>query len=82
MHEDNDILGMFAPEQAGQYNFYTSPQCFALLGCAVGTFLTFYGVVRIFYPDRPTVDRGYEGGLDRELGGSGALIARTADGID
>ena len=71
VHEDNDILGMFAPEE---YNFYTIPQCFALVGTAVATFLAFWGVVYIYYPDRPTVDRGYEGGLDRELGGRGALI--------
>lgn len=62
---------MFAPEE---YNFYTIPQCFALVGVAIGTFLTFWGVVYMYYPDRPTVDRGYEGGLDRELGGHGALI--------
>jgi len=79
VHEDNDILGMFAPEQ---YNFYTSPQCFALLGCAVGAFLTAFGVVYLNYPDMPAVKRGYEGGLDRELGGKGALLARSEDGID
>lgn len=70
MHEDNDILGMFAPEE---YNFYTSPQCFALVGCAVAAFLTFFGTVRLFYPDMVAVHRGFEGGLDRELGGKGAL---------
>ena len=84
VHEDNDILGMFAPEE---YNFYTSPQCFALVGCAVAAFCTFFGTVYLFYPDRVAVDRGFEGGLDRELGGKGALpvsllpfaFAREAD---
>ncbi|KAL9100273.1 MAG: hypothetical protein Q9163_004333 [Psora crenata] len=79
VHEDNDILGMFSPEE---YNFYTPAQCFALLGCSVAVFLGFLGVVRLYYPDRPVVDRGYEGGLDRELGGEGALWARSEDGID
>lgn len=62
---------MFAPEE---YNFYSTPQAFALFGCAVATFLTAWGVIYLYYPDRPTVDKGYEGGLDRELGGRGALI--------
>ncbi|KAL9636145.1 MAG: hypothetical protein Q9164_003001 [Protoblastenia rupestris] len=79
VHEDNDILGMFSPED---YNFYTSAQCFGMLGCAVAVFLGFLGIVRLTYPDRPAVDRGYEGGLDRELGGKGALLVRSEDGID
>ena len=70
VHEDNDILGMFAPEE---YNHYTSPQCFALMGCSVLGFLAVFGTVYMFYPDRVSVSRGYEGGLDRELGGPGAL---------
>lgn len=79
VHEDNDILGMFTPED---YNFYTSPQCFGLIGCFVAVFVGFLGVVRMNYPDRVAVDRGYEGGLDRELGGEGAVLARVEDGID
>ena len=63
-------MGLFAPEH---YDFYTSPQCFALLGCAIGGFLTVWGTVYMFYPDRVAVDRGYEGGLDLELGGEGTL---------
>lgn len=70
VHEDNDILGMFSPED---YNFYTSAQCFGLIGCFVATFLGMCAVVRASYPDRPTVERGFPGGLDRELGGEGAL---------
>lgn len=79
MHEDNDILGMFAPEV---YTFYTTPQCFAMIGCFVAVFLTMCGAVRMTYLDKPAVDRGLEGGLDRELGGEGALHARSEDGID
>ena len=79
VHEDNDILGMFSPED---YNFYTSPQCFALIGCFIAVFAGVLGVVRLNYPDRITVDRGYEGGLDKELGGEGAVWVRSQDGID
>jgi hypothetical protein len=31
------------------------------------------GVVRQFYPDKPGVPRTFPGGLDRELGGPGAV---------
>ncbi|KAG8533710.1 uncharacterized protein KY384_001451 [Bacidia gigantensis] len=79
VHEDNDILGMFSPED---YNFYTAPQTFGLLGCFVATFVGACMVVKRFYPDKVAVDRGYEGGLDRELGGPGAVWARTEDGVD
>ena len=70
---------MFSPED---YNFYTPAQCFSLIGCFVAVFVGLMGVVKMTYPDRPAVDRGYEGGLDRELGGKGALLARVEDGID
>ena len=79
MHEDNDILGMFSPED---YNFYTPAQCFGLIGCFVAVFVSFLGVVKAYYPEKPAVDRGFEDGLDRELGGEGALLARAEDGID
>ena len=79
MQEDNDILGMFTPED---YNFYTAPQAFGLIGCFVAAFLGLCMTVRRYYPDRVAVDRGFEGGLDRELGGPGALLVRTEDGLD
>lgn len=34
----------------------------------------FVGVVSLCYPDKPSVHRGFEGGLDRELGGKLAVI--------
>lgn len=39
----------------------------------MATFLGIAGVVRMYYPDKPSVERGFEGGLDRELGGEGAV---------
>lgn len=74
VHEDNDILGVFAPER---YDFYTAPQVWGLFGCAVACFATLWSVVYLNYPDRITVDRGFEGGLDRELGGRGTMIVST-----
>lgn len=70
---------MFSPED---YNFYTSPQCFGLVGCFVATFLGMCALVKAYYPDRPTVDRGFEGGLDRELGGAEALLVSRIDNDD
>lgn len=43
----------------------------------VGTFLAVFfsvsGVIYLNYPDRPAYPREYEGGLERELGGPGAM---------
>lgn len=40
----------------------------------MATFMGVVGVVRMYYPDKPSVHKGYEGGLDRELGGGGAVL--------
>lgn len=74
MHEDDDILGMFTPED---YDFYTAPQAFGLLGCFCLAVASLCGVVWFTYPDKPAVDRGFPGGLDRELGSTGALLVIT-----
>ncbi|KAK4693599.1 NADH dehydrogenase (ubiquinone) 1 beta subcomplex subunit 8, partial [Lecanoromycetidae sp. Uapishka_2] len=71
VHEDNDILGMFSPEE---YTHFKPAWGFVLIGTFVATFMGLVGVVSMYYPDRPTVDRGFEGGLDRELGGEGAVL--------
>jgi hypothetical protein len=44
------------------------------LGAFVVTFLGFCGVVSFFYPDKPSVPRTFPDGLDKELGGSNALL--------
>lgn len=72
MHEDNDILGVFAPEE---YTFYTPRQAFFMQGCFASAVLALCGVVYLFYPDRPTVPREFEGGLEREMGGPNTLQA-------
>ena len=71
VHEDNDILGMFSPEE---YTHMTPGWGVVCWGFAVATFLGLLAVVRVNYPDRPAVKRGFEGGLDRELGGEGTVI--------
>lgn len=71
VHEDNDILGMFSPEE---YTHFKPGWAAVCLSIFVATFLGLLGVVRINYPDMPAVKRGYEGGLDRELGGKDTVI--------
>ncbi|KAL8948805.1 MAG: hypothetical protein Q9222_005034 [Ikaeria aurantiellina] len=72
VHEDQDILGMFSPYE---YTHFTARKGFFLLGCFVATVLGLCGVVRVYYPDRPSAQRTFPGGLDRELGGQRALLA-------
>ena len=71
VHEDNDILGMFSPHE---YTHFTPGWGAICLGSFVVTFLGVVAVARMVTPDMPSVKRGYEGGLDRELGGEGALL--------
>ena len=71
VHEDNDILGMFSPEEYTHFKPGFGALCF---GVFVATFLGLVGVAKVYYPDMPAVKRGFEGGLDRELGGEGALL--------
>ena len=70
MHEDNDVLGIFSPEE---YT-HTPPGkgAFQLVGFIAAVF-GLCGVVRLLYPDKPSVKRAYPGGLFEELGGRGAL---------
>ena len=79
VHEDNDILGMFSPEE---YTHMTPRFGLVCWGVFAATFLGLLAVVRANYPDMPAVKRGYEGGLDRELGGDGTIVVsqHSSDG--
>ena len=76
VHEDNDVLGVFSPHE---YDHYKPGFGFFLLGCFVATFMGVVGVVSLYYPDKPSVHRGFPGGLDRELGGEGAVLVSYPD---
>ncbi|KAI9817253.1 MAG: hypothetical protein M1827_001366 [Pycnora praestabilis] len=73
VHEDNDILCMFSPDE---YTHFKPAKGFALLSCFVGAVFTLCGVVYLYYPDKPSAPREFPEGLERELGGQGALRAR------
>ena len=72
MHEDNDILGVFAPEE---YTHFKPPMAFFLVGCAIAGVGALAGAVYLTYPDTPAAPRTFEGGLEAELGGPGAVRA-------
>ena len=74
VHEDNDILGMFSLEE---YTHFKPAKGFFLLGCFIASVFGLCGVVRIYYPDRPSVPRAFPGGLDKELGEPTALIVSS-----
>ncbi|KAI9372017.1 hypothetical protein BJX61DRAFT_543096 [Aspergillus egyptiacus] len=73
VHEENEILGVFSPEQ---YTHVSPGKGLLHIGTFVATFLGFCGVVSFFYPDKPSTPRTFPGGLEKELGGPGALPAR------
>ncbi|SLM36811.1 nadh:ubiquinone oxidoreductase subunit [Lasallia pustulata] len=77
VHEDNDILGMFSPEE---YTHFTPGKSFFLLGCFVATVGVLLGVVSVYYPDKPSAPRTFPGGLEAELGGPNAVPARKHEG--
>ncbi|KAJ5481018.1 hypothetical protein N7539_006912 [Penicillium diatomitis] len=75
VHEDNEILGVFSPEQ---YSHVSSRKAFRHLGVFVATFLTLCGVVSLYYPDKPSAPKVYVDGLEKELGGPNAVPARKS----
>ena len=70
VHEDNDILGRFSPEE---YTHFKPAKVFFFIGIWVACVLGLSGVVSLYYPDRPSAPRTFPGGLDIELGGKGAV---------
>lgn len=78
IHEDNDMLGIFSPEP---YTHFTPGWGAVLLGTFVVSVFGLMGVVRMYYPDKPSVPRTFPGGLQRELGGPGAVSVSQAPSI-
>ncbi|KAI1497203.1 hypothetical protein F5X99DRAFT_29422 [Biscogniauxia marginata] len=74
IHEDNDVLGIFSPYE---YTWVSPGKGLAQIGAFIATFLSVCWVVGRLYPDKPSYPREYEGGLERELGGAGAVRARA-----
>lgn len=70
IHEDNDTLGIFT---AYEYTWVNSRTAFAQIGTFIAAFLGVCWIVGRLYPDKPSYPREFEGGLERELGGAGAV---------
>jgi NADH dehydrogenase (ubiquinone) 1 beta subcomplex subunit 8 len=74
VHENHDQLGMFTP-----YEYTWVPAAKGAFQCAVfiAAFLALCYSVRAVYPDRKSYPREFAGGLEKELGGAGAVRARA-----
>lgn len=70
VHEDNDLLGMFTPHV---YTWVSPGKGLVQIGIFIATFMSVCYFVKLTYPDVPAYPREFEGGLVRELGGSGAM---------
>ncbi|KAH0491132.1 hypothetical protein TgHK011_002574 [Trichoderma gracile] len=79
VHEDNDVLGIFSP---WEYTWTTTGPGLIMVGSFIAVFLGVSGVVYLNYPDRVAYPREFENGLERELGGPGAVRARMAGDED
>ncbi|KAI1329203.1 NADH:ubiquinone oxidoreductase subunit [Xylariaceae sp. FL0255] len=76
VHEDNDLMGIFSPHE---YTWVKPKVAFFQLGVFITVFCGVLYVVKALYPDRKAFPREFEGGLERELGGPGAVRARSPD---
>ncbi len=76
LHEDYDLLGMFTPHQ---YTFVSAGKGLAQVAVFIASVVGMSWVIGRVYPDKPTYPREFEGGLERELGGSGALRVSRSD---
>ncbi|RYP24092.1 hypothetical protein DL767_008668 [Monosporascus sp. MG133] len=74
VHEDHDILGMFSPYE---YTWISPGKGLAQVAAFIATFVGMCWVVGRVYPDKPSFPREFEGGLEKELGGPGAMRARA-----
>jgi len=75
VHEDNDILGVFSLEE---YTHMSPARGLVLWAGFISCVLGLSYAVSLYYPDRPSAPKEYADGLDKELGGKGAVRAWKA----
>ncbi|KAF2812779.1 NADH:ubiquinone oxidoreductase kd subunit [Mytilinidion resinicola] len=73
VHEDNDILGVFSPEE---YRHFGAGWGGVLMGTFVLSVVGLGLTVKLFYPDKKAVPRTFPDGLEVELGGPSVLLAK------
>ncbi|KAF3762722.1 hypothetical protein M406DRAFT_357564 [Cryphonectria parasitica EP155] len=76
VHEDYDQLGMFTPYE---YTWVAPGKGFFQVGVFIAAFLSLCYAIKLTYPDRVSFPRDFDGGLERELGGAGAVKARAPE---
>ncbi|PSN67308.1 hypothetical protein BS50DRAFT_600731 [Corynespora cassiicola Philippines] len=74
VHEDHDILGALSLHD---YDHFKPGWAFVLMGGFIVSVLGLCGVTKLYYPDKISVPKTYEDGLEAELGGPRAVRART-----
>ncbi len=62
---------MMSPEEE---RHTTAGKAAVQVGCFVSVVLALCGLVMVYYPEKPGVTRTFPGGLDKELGGSRAVL--------
>jgi len=75
VHEDHDMMGMFTPYE---YTWVSPGKGLMQIGIFVSVFVSVCYAVSKVYPDRVSYPREFEGGLEKELGGAGAIRVRRA----
>lgn len=65
---------MFTPHV---YTWITAGKGLMQIGAFIATILSVCYAAKLTYPDRPAYPREFEGGLERELGGPGAVRVST-----
>jgi NADH dehydrogenase (ubiquinone) 1 beta subcomplex subunit 8 len=73
-HEDHDILGVLSLHE---YDHFSPGWGAVLLGTFVLSVFGLCAAVGTVYPDKKSVPKTYPDGLEAELGGKGAVLART-----
>ncbi|KAF2792041.1 hypothetical protein K505DRAFT_308376 [Melanomma pulvis-pyrius CBS 109.77] len=72
VHEDHDILGALSLHE---YDHFKPGWGSVLLGTFTATVLTLCAVVFVIHPDKVSVPKSYDDGLEAELGGARAVRA-------
>jgi NADH dehydrogenase (ubiquinone) 1 beta subcomplex subunit 8 len=70
VHENHDQLGMFTPFE---YTWVSPAKGAFQCAIFIAAFLGLCYAVRAVYPDKKSYPREFPGGLEKELGGAGAV---------
>jgi NADH dehydrogenase (ubiquinone) 1 beta subcomplex subunit 8 len=72
------MMAIFSP---WEYTWTTAGPGLIMIGTFVAVFLSVSGLVYLNYPDQIAYPREFEGGLERELGGPGAMRVSSSSHV-